>query len=76
MFNIFKKVKNKVDTSEKDYSLSYDNLAIPEIHKKDSDSEKDDADISSDMVQGDNTDKPHVTYDSVAVPEVHFKRKK
>ena len=37
MFNIFKKVKNKVDTSEKDYSLSYDNLAIPEIHKKDSD---------------------------------------
>ena len=27
MFNIFKKVKNKVDTSEKDYSLSYDNLA-------------------------------------------------
>ena len=42
MFNIFKKVKNKVNTSEKDYSLSYDNLAIPEIHKKDSDSEKDD----------------------------------
>lgn len=75
MFNIFKKVKNKVDTSEKDYSLSYDNLAIPEIHKVDSDN-NDDVDISSDMVQGDNTDKPHVTYDSVAVPEVHFKRKK
>lgn len=77
MFNIFKRVKNKVNTSKKDYSLSYDNLAIPEIHKKaDSDNDNDDVDISSDMVPGDNTDKPHVTYDSVAVPEVHFKRKK
>lgn len=50
MFNIFKKVKNKVNTSEKDYSLSYDNLAIPEIHKKDSGSEEDDADISSNVL--------------------------
>lgn len=75
MFNIFKRVKNKVNTSKKDYSLSYDNLAIPEIHKVDSDN-NDDVDISSDIVPGDNTDKPHVTYDSVAVPEVHFKRKK
>jgi len=57
MFNIFKKVKNKVNTSEKDYSLSYDNLAIPEIHKKDSGSEEDDADISSNIVPDDNTDK-------------------
>ena len=68
MFNIFKKVKNKVNTSEKDYSLSYDNLAIPEIHKKASGSEEDD--------QDDNTDKPHVTYDSLAVPEVHFRKNK
>ena len=77
MFNILKKVKNKVKTTEKDYSLSYDNLAIPEIHKKvDSDNDNDDVDISSDMVPGDNTDKPHVTYDSVAVPEVHFRKNK
>lgn len=55
MFNIFKKVKNKVNTSEKDYSLSYDNLAIPEIHKKDSGSKEDDPDISSDIVQDDIT---------------------
>ena len=74
--NIFKKVKNKVNTSEKDYSLSYDNLAIPEIHKKDSGSEEDDADISSNIVPDDNTDKPHVTYDSLAVPEVHFRKNK
>lgn len=51
MFNIFKRVKNKVNTSKKDYSLSYDNLAIPEIHKVDSDN-NDDVDISSDMVPG------------------------
>lgn len=76
MFDIFKKVKNKVNTSEKDYSLSYDNLAIPEIHKKDSGSEEDDPDISSDIVKDDNTDKPHVTYDSLAVPEVHFRKNK
>ena len=31
MFNIFKRVKNKVNTSKKDYSLSYDNLAIPDM---------------------------------------------
>ena len=68
MFNIFKKVKNKVDTSEKDYSLSYDNLAIPEIHKKDSDSEKDDADISSDIVPDDNTDT--VSYTHLTLPTI------
>lgn len=73
MFNIFKRVKNKVSTSKKDYSMSYDNLAIPEIHKAES---QDDVDISSDMVSAENSDKTHVTYDSVAVPEVHFKRKK
>lgn len=76
MFNIFKRVKNKVNTSKNDYSLSYDNLAIPEIHKKDSGSEEDDADISSNIVPDDNTDKPHVTYDSLAVPEVHFRKNK
>lgn len=74
MFNIFKRVKNKVNTSKKDYRLTYDNLAIPEIHK--SDSENDDVDISSDMAANNNADKTYVTYDSVAVPEVHFKTKK
>ena len=74
MFNIFKKVKNKGNTPKQDYNLSYDNLAIPEIHKGDSDDE--DVDISSVMITDDNNDKTHVTYDSVAVPEVHFKKKK
>ena len=74
MFNIFKKVKNKGNTPKQDYNLSYDNLAIPEIHKGVSDDE--DVDISSDMITDDNNDKTHVTYDSVAVPEVHFKKKK
>lgn len=74
MFNVFKRVKNKVNNSKKDYNLSYDNLAIPEIHK--GDTEDEDKDISSDMVSEDNMDRTHVTYDSVAVPEVHFKKKK
>ncbi len=75
MFNIFKRVKNKVNTSKQDYNLSYDNLAIPEIHKADSGNE-DDIDISSDMLDGADNEKPHVTYDSVAVPEVHFRKNK
>ena len=45
MFNIFKRVKNKVNTTKKDYNLSYDNLAIPEIHKADSENEDDDVDM-------------------------------
>ena len=76
MFNIIKKVKNNVNKSEKDYSQSYDNHDITEIHKKDSGSEEDDADISSEIVPDDNRDKPHVTYDSLAVPEVHFRKNK
>ncbi len=76
MFNIFKRVKNKVNTTKKDYNLSYDNLAIPEIHKADSENEDDDVDISSDMLDGADNEKPHVTYDSVAVPEVHFRKNK
>ena len=69
MFNIFKKVKNKGNTPKQDYNLSYDNLAIPEIHKGDSDDE--DVDISSDMITDDNNDKTHVTYDSVAGGFLH-----
>lgn len=76
MFNIFKRVKNKVNTSKQDYNLSYDNLAIPEIHKADSGNEDDDIDISSDMLEGADNEKLHVTYDSVAVPEVHFRKNK
>lgn len=32
MFNFLKKMRNKDNTPKKGYDLSYDNLAIPEIH--------------------------------------------
>ena len=32
MFNFIKKIRNKDNTPKKGYNLSYDNLAIPEIH--------------------------------------------
>ena len=34
MFNFLKKMRNKDNTPKKGYDLSYDNLAIPEIHIK------------------------------------------
>lgn len=34
MFNFLKKIRNKDNTPKKGYNLSYDNLAIPEIHIK------------------------------------------
>ncbi len=39
MFNFIKKIRKKNNTSKKGYNLSYDNLAIPEIHIKGSDEE-------------------------------------
>lgn len=43
MFNFIKKIRNKDNTPKKGYNLSYDNLAIPEIHIKGSDDESPDA---------------------------------
>ena len=39
MFKIFKKVENKDNTPKQDHNLSYDNIAIPAIHKGQSDDE-------------------------------------
>ena len=65
MFNIFKKVKNKGNTPKQDYNLSYDNLAIPEIHKGDSDDE--DVDISSDIIYQAIIDSLHSIMDAIKV---------
>lgn len=48
-----------------EYNLSFDNLAIPEVHigkTKSDDSETD--------------NKPSVNYESVAIPEIHVKKNK
>ena len=42
MFNFIKKIRNKDNTPKKGYNLSYDNLAIPEIHINGQDDESPD----------------------------------
>lgn len=72
MFNIFKRNKDK--KSDDSYDLSYDNLAIPEIHTK-----KKTVTAENDTSHDDNADDSHkatVVYDGVAIPEVHIKDKK
>lgn len=57
---------------KKDYNLTYDNLAIPEIHTQ-SDSDSNDA---SNPVHTKSSEKEaNISYD-VAIPEVHIRKKK
>ena len=53
MFSFIKKIRNKDNTPKKGYNLSYDNLAIPEIHIKGTDDE------SSDVTDMDDNHKNH-----------------
>ena len=72
MFNFIKKIRNK------GYNLSYDNLAIPEIHINGQDDESPDMAVTKETEQdteGVDKKKTHVTYEGVAVPEIHFKSK-
>lgn len=78
MFNFIKKIRNKDNTPKKGYNLSYDNLAIPEIHINGQDDESPDMAVSKETEQdteGVDKKKTHVTYEGVAVPEIHFKSK-
>lgn len=76
MFNIFKRNKDK--KSDDSYHLSYENLAIPEIHtkKKDETVTASDTSTVSESDEPDTSHKASVVYDSVAIPEVHIKDKK
>lgn len=47
-----------------DYALTYDNLAIPEIHTHPTDESASEPD-----------ENDTVTFDSVAIPEVHIRKK-
>lgn len=59
--------KRKAETKEKhDYDLTYDNLAIPEVHTHDEAAQEETSDTE---------EPPTVTYDSVAIPEVHIRKK-
>ena len=54
---------------KKNYDLTYENLAIPEIHTHE-------AEEPADKEQKETDQKPEVVYDSVAIPEVHIRKKK
>ena len=78
MFNFIKKIRNKDNTPKKGYNLSYDNLAIQEIHINGQDDESPDMAVTKETEQdteGVDKKKTHVTYEGVAVPEIHFKSK-
>jgi len=58
---------------KKDYNLTYDNLAIPEIHTQ---SDPDSSDAVSNPVHTESSDEEaNISYD-VAIPEVHIRKKK
>ena len=77
MFNFIKKIRNKDNTPKKGYNLSYDNLAIPEIHINGQDDESPDMAVSKETEQdteGVDKKKTHVTYEGVAVPEMQINK--
>ena len=61
---LFQKHVKSENQKKHDYDLTYDNVAIPEIHTH---KVKESTDSASDA--------PDAHYDSVAIPEVHIKKK-
>lgn len=66
MFEKLRKIfKNKEAKGKHNYDLTFDNVAIPEVHVKSTESHED-------------TDKENapISYDNVAIPEVHIRNRK
>ena len=66
MFEKLKKIFKDIEKKEKhNYDLTFDNVAIPEVHVKNTGSHED-------------TDKENapISYDNVAIPEVHIRNRK
>lgn len=66
MFEKLKKIFKDIEKKEKhNYDLTFDNVAIPEVHVKSTGSHED-------------TDKENapISYDNVAIPEVHIRNRK
>ena len=68
------KIKNaRKEREKKNYDLTYDNVAIPEVHKAASDA-------TTHTAEEQNSSKDEhtssVSFDNVAIPEVHIRRKK
>lgn len=64
--------KKKNTDGKKNYDLTYENLAIPEIHTHEAEKE---AAAKEEKEAGHPDQKPGVVYDSVAIPEVHIRKK-
>ena len=74
MFHFKNKIKNtRKEREKKNYDLTYDNVAIPEVHKAASDA-------TTHTAEEQNSSKDEhassVSFDNVAIPEVHIRRKK
>lgn len=66
MFEKLKKIFKDIEKKEKhNYDLTFDNVAIPEVHVKSTGSHED----------IDKENAP-ISYDNVAIPEVHIRNKK
>ena len=66
MFEKLKKIfKNKEKIEKHNYDLTFDNVAIQEVHVKSTESHED-------------TDKENapISYDNVAIPEVHIRNRR
>ena len=72
----FKKKKyitiNNPQKSRKNYDLTYDNVAIPEVHKAASDAT---THTAEEQHSSEDEHASSVSFDNVAIPEVHIRRK-
>lgn len=73
MFHFKNKIKNaRKEREKKNYDLTYDNVAIPEIHKAASDTT---APVTEEPDSSEEEHASSVSFDNVAIPEVHIRRK-
>ena len=79
----------KDNDKKRKINLSFDNLAIPEVHlhrthkdnaNADTNSETVEKSVDSQSFEGNKStdskkEKPSISFDSVAIPEIHIKKK-
>ena len=75
--------KENIKKKKKSIDLSFDNLAIPEVHLHTASDEENTPsdDSNSDTVEEKDPEdktkkksKPSISFDSVAIPEIHIKK--
>ena len=75
--------KENIKKKKKSIDLSFDNLAIPEVHlhtASDEENTPNNHSNSDTMEEKDSEDKtkkkskPSISFDSVAIPEIHIKK--